>query len=261
MRAAGYVLSGSWSYGENISWRGTQGGPPPPVGPTVAQEHQDLFVDFTEPGRGHRLNLMFPDFREIGIGVETGVFTFNLKDYNAVMVTQDFGSTGANPGPFLLGVVYRDSNGDGFYSVGEGAAGINVVPADGSAYAISSASGGYAVPVTGLSGTVQVTFSGGPLPAPITRSVVLTGENIQLDLELNTANQPQLGFAAGTVKFTSGRFEVDLQGAGNTRVSVQASPDCATWTEVAQLTLTSATSHFTDSPATPPHRFYRLLKL
>jgi uncharacterized protein YkwD len=125
MRSAGYAFSGSYSYGENLAYEATTG-PPLPVGPTVALEHSKLFIDEPIPDRGHRLNLMNASFREVGIGVGLGLFTAQGKDFNTVMVTQDFGSTDANPGPFLVGVVYRDSDGDGFYGPGEGLAGVTV---------------------------------------------------------------------------------------------------------------------------------------
>ncbi len=44
MTNAGYVFSGSWAWGENISWEGTTG-PPPPVAPTVEDEENNLFID------------------------------------------------------------------------------------------------------------------------------------------------------------------------------------------------------------------------
>jgi uncharacterized protein YkwD len=261
MTAAGYVFSGSWTYGENITFRGTTG-PPPPVGPTVVDEHQDLFVDATEPGRGHRINLMDGAFREIGIGAKSGVFTDETGAYNSVMVTQDFGATGGNPGPFLLGVVYQDANSDGNYDVGEGLAGMTITPAGGSSYAVSSTSGGYAIPVTGLSGTVQVTFSGGPLASPITKSVTVGSQNVKLDFELNADSVPAPAFVGGSAKFAGGHFNADLHGAPNTRMSVQASDDLKNWSEIQQVALdATGAGHVTDNSPSPARRFYRALKL
>ena len=56
MSAAGYVFSGTWSWGENIAWRGSTG--PVDLNSTVALMHEDLFVDAGIADRGHRLNLM-----------------------------------------------------------------------------------------------------------------------------------------------------------------------------------------------------------
>jgi uncharacterized protein YkwD len=259
MTAAGYVFSGNWTWGENIAWRGSTG-PTPPVGPTVAQEHQDLFVDTYEPGRGHRLNILDPGFREVGVGVETGVFTSGANNYNAVMVTQDFATSGASPGPFLVGVVYRDNDGDGFYSVGEGSGGVAVTPERGTFYAVTSTSGGYAVPLLGLSGTLQVTFSGGPLTQPITRTVVLSGENLGLDLEFGQVSLP-FTFVTGSAHYgNQGQFDVDVQGPAGVVVTVQASPDLKTWSFAGQVTLTGGQAHFTDTPPSGTARqFYRVM--
>jgi hypothetical protein len=260
MRAAGYVFNGSWTYGENIAWRGNIG-TVPAVGPTVALEHGDLFVDSGVEDRGHRRNLMDPDFREIGVGAKTGVFTSGGKAYNAVMVTQDFAASDANPGPFLTGVVYRDTNNDGAYSVGEGLSGVTVSPTDGSFYAVSSTSGGYAIPVTGLTGTINVTFSGGTLATPITKSVSLIGQNVKLDFEFNADTAPKLAFVHGSMRFSSGQFQADIQGPTGAHISIRSSSDLQNWTEIRQVTLTGGNAHFADSSAVQRHQFYRLVKL
>ncbi|MBI3414494.1 MAG: hypothetical protein HY043_04100 [Verrucomicrobia bacterium] len=261
IQAAGYVLSGSWTYGENIAWQGQTGGSPP-VGPTVTAEEQGLFVDEDIPGRGHRENLMRGAFREIGIGVKTGVFSTQGFDLNTVMATQDFGTTGANPGPLLIGVVYRDANGDGAYSVGEGVAGVTVTPASGTFYALTSTSGGYAIPVGRTSGTLQVTFSGGTLGAPVTRTVTLSQQNLKLDLETISGVPVTLGFVAGSARVTPGGFfEADVYGPANASVSIQTSDDLLNWTLAATIKLTGAATHFTDTKSgTHSRRFYRAVK-
>jgi hypothetical protein len=260
MEAAGYVFSGSYSYGENIAWCGA-GTPTIPIGPTVALEHEDLFVDKSVPDRGHRLNLLAPDFREIGIGAKPGIFKYNGVGYGSVMVTQDFGASDANPGPFLAGVIYRDADADGAYGVGEGLAGITVTPAAGSYYAVSSISGGYAIPITGLSGTLQVTFSGGLLAKPVSKSIELSGSNVKLDFEYNVDTAPPLGFVPSSLKFSAtGLFQGDIQGPVNTKVSVQRSADLVHWTEIHQVTVTSTPVHVTDGTGTM-HQYYRTVKL
>jgi hypothetical protein len=256
MTAAGYVFSGSWTWGENISWSGTTG-PIPSVATFVGEEEQNLFIDSTEPGRGHRLNLLDADFREMGIGVETGVFAQSGQNYNAVMVTQDFAASDNDPGPFLVGVVYRDSNSNGFYDAGEGAEGVTVMPASGMYYAVSSASGGYAIPITGLDGTLPVTFSGGPLAAPVTETIALTGQNVALDFELN--RDTPIVFTAGSVsRSANGQFAADLTGPTGAKVTVQYSTDLKTWATAGHVTLTAGEARFVAStPSESPQRFYR----
>ena len=61
-------------------------------------------------------------FREIGIGYHLGASArpSGFKDF----ITEDFGRN-AN-GPFVVGVVYNDKNGNNFYDLGEGIKGVTV---------------------------------------------------------------------------------------------------------------------------------------
>src|SRR5690606_20084008 len=67
---------------------------PPEPSTTVPQLHQDLFVDEGIVGRGHRINILDDDWREVGVGVVSGGFTVtgptSQVTYNAVMLTTDF---------------------------------------------------------------------------------------------------------------------------------------------------------------------------
>ncbi len=84
MQMAGFDLEGSWRTGENIAWQSERGAPG--ISDDVAQLHENLM---NSPG--HRANILNPDFRYIGIGVETG----DMQGYDAVMVTQNFATTSA----------------------------------------------------------------------------------------------------------------------------------------------------------------------
>src|SRR5208282_3349478 len=145
-----------------------------------------MMVDSGTPGRPHRVNLLdiFPYpcgnppciYSEIGIGYLNAP-TPDGQGLSS-LITQDFGATGTT-GPFLLGVVYNDLNGNNFYDIGEGISGVTITPSTGTYYAVSSSSGGYAIPI-GTSGTITVTASG-PGFGPITKTVTLTGTNIKVD--------------------------------------------------------------------------------
>ncbi len=125
---------------------------------------------------GHRENIHSPDFREIGIGVLYGSYGTN-GSVGPQLVTQDFGDRfGAVP--LVTGVVYYDLNGNGFYDTGEGIGGITVNVSGSSYYAITSASGGYAVPSG--NGSPTVAFSG----LGIAKQQVVTianGANVKVD--------------------------------------------------------------------------------
>ena len=172
MRAAGYEFTGSWTWGENLSTRGTTGTPNLEV--SVPQQHNGLFAS-----PGHRRNLMNPDFREVGIGIQLGEF----DGFNSSMITQKFARSGSNS--FLTGVVFTDQQvDDDFYTIGEGLGAINVQAVrSGTAETFSTqtfGSGGYSLALT--PGTYTVNFSGGALPQTVTQTVTIGDTNIKLDI-------------------------------------------------------------------------------
>jgi hypothetical protein len=164
MKGFGYPLL--WG-GENIGAWGS---------PTTAEDELMMDGDCLDSNACiHRINLFSSSFEEVGIGWLA----------TAGYLTQDFGSqnpASGNPGPFLIGVVYNDVNGNNFYDIGEGISGVTITPSTGTYYAVTSTSGGYAFPI-GTSGTITVTASGSGLGS-ISKTVTLTGANIKLDFTL-----------------------------------------------------------------------------
>jgi hypothetical protein len=152
---------------------------------SVLNAHDDLFTDQTVPGRGHRSTTTLAFFREIGIGISTGTDVGpdgggTVRTWESLYIVQNFGTeTGATP--FITGVIYNDANGNGFYDPGEGIAGVRVDVAGANFFAISTASGGYSVPVTG-NGSYNVTFSGGGQPTTQRTVNVANSLNAKADL-------------------------------------------------------------------------------
>jgi hypothetical protein len=142
MRAAaeGY----EFSVGENIAWVGDEASLDPKE--STIKTHDNLFIS-----ADHRPNLMDPFYSVVGLGLRTGIFFDTKKNtnLNALMVTQNFSSGGnsTDSGPFLVGVVYNDANENGAYDPGEGLPGVRVEPTYGGYHAVTSQSGGYAVPL------------------------------------------------------------------------------------------------------------------
>ena len=126
---------------------------------TILNQHNALFTDTTVPGRGHRMTTMLGFWREIGIGTTAGTDFGQGQTWESLYTVQNFG-TQTNSIPFITGVVYQDTNGNGFYDPGEGMGGVRVDVTGSNFLAISSSSGGYSVPVPG-NGSYNVTFSGG----------------------------------------------------------------------------------------------------
>lgn len=162
MMDAGYVFSGSWTWGENIAYTsaGSQG--------AVATLHNNLM---NSPS--HRANILNDSFGEIGIGFEVG----QLGAYNASMVTQNFARTGYDT--FLTGVVYDDRNGDRGYDPGEGRQGRIVIKEDGVTIhrSASYASGGFDVELDPGTYRVRAVLDG----VVEAETVIITNKNEALD--------------------------------------------------------------------------------
>jgi uncharacterized protein YkwD len=180
MTSAGYAFVSPLSSGENIGYRGTTPSVPDPL-TTAARIHQDLFVDAGISGRGHRKNLLSTSFKEVGPGVVSGVF----NQYNAVMVTTDFASSGA--GNFLTGVAYTDAlTKDNFYTPGEGIAGVTVSAkraGDGATFTTTTwTSGGYSLKLA--PGTYAVSAAGTALGGTVAYgNVVISTVNVKVDFK------------------------------------------------------------------------------
>lgn len=149
----------------------------------VWQGHAGFQVDWgtggtggMQTGRGHRANI-HGDFREVGIGVINGTNTVGSSTVGPQLVTQDFGTASQY---FVTGVAYYDLDGDSFYDPGEGVGGLTVEVSGSSYYAVTTASGGYAVPVPSATTTRTVTFTGPDLAH--TLNVALTvNQNAKAD--------------------------------------------------------------------------------
>ncbi len=168
MAAAGYNFTGSWTWGENISWRGTSG--TINLESAITSHYEGLFLS-----EGHRKNTLKDAFREIGIAQVEGDFTNSQRTWSASMLTTKFAKSGSEV--FLTGVVYDDDDNDDFYSMGEGTSGLTFSVGN---YSDTSASaGGYAVEVYDF-GDVMVTVSGGGVNA--TFVVDTSTGNVKLDI-------------------------------------------------------------------------------
>ena len=169
MKAAGYVLQGSWATGENIAWATTRA----PTGYTdeVMLLHTNLMNS-----SGHRANLLNPNFREVGLGFDVG----DYRGRSSAFVTENFGKTGTDL--FLTGVAFDDRDGDRFYDVGEQLGGLTVAARNASGQTFTtttSAGGGYDLALK--PGTYTVTFSGAGI-ATSTQTATIGTKNVKKDL-------------------------------------------------------------------------------
>jgi Ca2+-binding RTX toxin-like protein len=205
--SSGYALTGSWSAAENISWSGTTGALDADA--TVLGQHRGLFLS-----AGHRKNILGDAFREVGVGALTGQFTTSppnlVRTYNALMTSEEFVRSGDKV--FVTGVTYNDSNGDRFYSVGEGAPGRVFELLSGSSVVASAtgmSAGGYAMGTTSA-GLMEFRVTGAGLAADIGATFVVGTENIKIDLTGGNTIE-----ANASVTLTRGTSNLTLLGIEN----------------------------------------------
>jgi hypothetical protein len=139
---------------------------------------------------GHRENDHNGAFREIGIGVVDGSNTVGANSpVGPQLVTFDLGSRPNLP-PLVTGVAYYDLNGNGMFDPGEGIPGIRADVSGSTYYAVSTNSGGFAVP--GANGSQTVTFTG-PGVNQALPATIAGGANVKVDLRLTYAAPAVLG--------------------------------------------------------------------
>ncbi len=140
-----------------------------------------------QDGHGHRNNLMDSGFTEIGIGILEQDAA--QAEVGPLVVTQNFGRP-VSATPWLMGVVYEDSNENGRYDAGEGLAAIpvHVQAADGAAYTAETMSaGGYQLNVP--PGTYQVSIDlPGSQESMVVDQVVVAGSNVKVDFPVESVD-------------------------------------------------------------------------
>jgi len=142
-----------------------------------------------QTGRGHRLAIMAMDGDYSNVGIAMVSETDPDTDVGPFVITGNYASANEaslnHYNRFLVGTVWEDLNDNDMYDPGEGIENITVKPDQGNYFAVTSSSGGYAVPVN--AGNYIVTFSGTGIGADITRAVYVGSASVPLDL-LYTGN-------------------------------------------------------------------------
>lgn len=152
--------------------------------PLPDQALDRLIIDEGVADLAHRISLLglteqASMFDEVGIGaIKTNG---KWKHYYTVDLATD-----ADPNPFLLGVVYRDTNSNGVYDAGEGVPGIKVQVGATEDKSVTATVGGYAVLISDP-GTYVVTFSGAGLPEPVQLPLEIRDRNVKIDVKVGGA--------------------------------------------------------------------------
>jgi serralysin len=187
MTSAGYVFSGTWTWGENIAWATTRS-------PGGLQDEVELLHANLMNSPGHRANLLNDSFREIGLGFEIGEYAGR----ETAFLTEDFARSGS--AVLLTGVAFGDRDGDRRYDPGEGLAGLAVTAESDSGArheTLTAGAGGYELAVP--AGSYRVTFAGSGIAAT-TLTADVGGRNVKLDL----VDPARSGVSSGAITGTDG---------------------------------------------------------
>jgi hypothetical protein len=154
-----------------------------------------FLIDWGVSTKGHRGNLLQPNtpdsqtYNEVGVGI---VASGPGSSIGPFVMTQDFGRQ-ANSAPQVVGVVFKDKDGDNFYTPGEGKGGMTVEVDDfatGKEVAQTQTwdSGGYKIPLSAGKYTVKVLDASGN---PVQHQDVTVGtDNVEADFNLNQSPAP-----------------------------------------------------------------------
>lgn len=221
MDDAGYNFTGRWSWRENLAWFGRTSAID--LADAIARHHEGLYRS-----EGHRVNTFGVEIREAGIAQVEGRFTNNGVTYNASMLSLNYASTGTDL--FITGVVYRDRDGDDFYSIGEGQSGW-WVRADGTQVTTASA-GGYGIAVAPDSDArVQIGQSG---QIRATLEVDASDQNAKLDVVIDANGTVSLALSADA-RLISGIADASLLGVADLNLTGNAANNTLTGNDASNI--------------------------
>ncbi len=140
--------------------------------------------DGMQEGRGHRVALMSDGREYYNVGISSIEESNQATSVGPYVTTGNYAKANASVenhfNAFIVGTVWSDVDGNGWYDVGEGLAGVTVNPSTGTYYAVTANSGGYAIPIT-ATGAVTIDFSGGDLSVDGSVSTVLSNTSKLVD--------------------------------------------------------------------------------
>ena len=205
MAASGYDFTGTWTWRENLAWIGSTAGIN--QAQAIEQHYEGLYRS-----SGHRANTFAEGISEIGIGQVVGDFTQGGRSYNSSMLTENFAASGDST--FVTGVAYNDTDGNSFYSIGEGQSDVWFEINDGTTATASA--GGYTYDV-GQAGNADVSIgTGNTTLANVT--IDMSDGNAKLDVVTGANGQIRLELSADTT-LNSGVTDATLLGSADLNLS------------------------------------------
>ena len=138
-------------------------------------------TDGMQDGRGHRMAIMSIDGDYTNVGIAIVSESDPATNVGPLVTTGNYCKADTSQpnhyNRFIVGTVWNDLDSDGMYDPGEGVGNVTVMPNSGMYYAVTSNSGGYAIPIDSP-GTYTLTFSGA---VDAVRTVTVGAESVLLD--------------------------------------------------------------------------------
>ncbi len=202
--------------------------------------HAAYLVDWGVPDLGHRK----AEMTGVGAGYVVGLgvtiaadgMIWETEDYGGpfLSITADGQVVSPDVAAMLTGVVYNDANANGEYDPGEGIASVTVSMDGGKYYAVTSASGGYALPLVNADGSnadgtvpVRMTFADGGMfisTAVITRHEGNFG-SYRVNVEWNARSADDQRLHDPNLPYFGGGKAVTVGAGGVIKLKVYRSPD------------------------------------
>lgn len=216
---------------------------------------QDGSIGGMQNPPGHRLAIHDPDFREIGVGVREGTRTSGSTTVGPLLVTQKFATPLGGGQPLITGIAWEDRGQTGFYTPGDGIGGVTVRVDGLSWHAVTTASGGYAIPVPG-DGEYVVTFEGAGF-GPETQTISVSGGlNTKLDFHPAT---PAPAIESVDFDAPANRIIVRVRAPGGVAPALDHSLDLKAWQPLAGVGAEALGGDLWafEIPAGEPKQFFR----
>ncbi|MBL8818304.1 MAG: hypothetical protein JNL58_19915 [Planctomyces sp.] len=201
----------------------------------VYDRHSSLFKS-----PGHRQNMLHVPYEEVGTGIRYGVYTESGTNWNAALVTENFGIRTINP--YITGVVYTDSNSNNFYNVGEAIRTGTITAYNTATQAVFTEtignSGGYGISVPAGTYSVSARYNVGQTPVVAITTVTVGTDNLKVDFVTGSATSVGLTLTSPTTTLseiggtTSSVFTVTRTGDLGTAVVFAVSTSDSTETSV-----------------------------
>jgi hypothetical protein len=138
-----------------------------------------------QTGRGHRKAIMSTDGNYTNVGLAVVPEWSAATSVGPLVTTGNYAQASTSwpdhHNRFVVGTVWHDQNGNDRYDEGEGMAGVTVEPDVGSYFAVTSAGGGYAIPIL-AAGTYQLTFTAEGLGSRV-ESVAIGTSSVLVDAD------------------------------------------------------------------------------